>query len=388
MRSLRVFQVHNRYRQAGGEDTVVAREAALLRSAGHDVVEFHTSNPDETLSAGLTLLAAPWNLRAAGRLRSAAEEHRPDVVHIHNTWWALSPASIRVLAKLDVPIVMTLHNYRLLCVNAMLFRDGKPCEDCVGSHPWHGVQHACYRDSRAASTIAASTIDLHRRLRTWDSVDSLLALTEFARDRFLAGGLSPEKLRVKQNFVDDPGRRYGEPSASKMVVVVGRISAEKGIRTLLEAWRRAAPVGLELVVIGDGPLRQELEKQSQSSVRFVGSASSAEVADYMLRARALAFPSVVYEGQPMVLLEALAAGLPLVISSLGGIPETAHDDRAVLRAEAGDADSWAAALAGLEDADWVDQAGRAARRVFETRYTPELALAGLIDVYEQAIRSK
>ena len=305
-----------------------------------------------------------------------------------NTWWALSPAGVRALAKLDVPIVMTLHNYRILCVNAMLFRDGKPCEDCVGSHPWHGVRHACYRDSRTASAVAASTIDLHRRLKTWDSVDALLSLTEFARDRFLAGGLPPEKLRVKPNFVDDPGPRPGDPSESQMVVVVGRISAEKGIQTLLDGWRRAAPTGLELVVIGDGPLREELERQSPPSVRFVGSASSAEVVDYMMGARALAFPSVIYEGQPMVLLEALAAGLPMVISSLGGIPETVHDEQAAIRAEAGDADSWAAALARLGDADWVDQAGRAARQVFETRYTPELALGGLIDVYEETIRDR
>lgn len=388
MRSLRVFQVHNRYRQAGGEDTVVAREAALLRSAGHNVAEYRTSNPDRVVAAGLTLLAAPWNPGAARRLRLVAEEHRPDVIHIHNTWWALSPASVRVLAKLDVPIVMTLHNYRLLCVNAMLFRDGKPCEDCVASHPWHGVKHACYQDSWAASVISAATIDLHRRMRTWDMVDALLPLTEFARSRFLAGGFPPDKLRVKPNFVVDPGPRHSNPSESKMVVVVGRVSAEKGIQTLVEAWRRAAPTGLELVVIGDGPLRQELEINPPLSVRFLGSVSSAEVADYMLRARALVFPSVIYEGQPMVLLEGLAAGLPLVVSSIGGIPETVHDDQAAVFAEAGDADSWATALSRLGDDDWVDQAGRVARGVFEARYTPEQVLGELIDVYEQTIKSR
>ena len=207
------------------------------------------------------MLASPWNPAAARRLRAAARRARPDVAHVHNTWFALTPSVVAALDGIVVPVVVTLHNYRLLCANASLFRDGRPCQDCVGTHPWHGVQHRCYRGSAVSSTAVAATIAVNRALGTWERhVRLFLALNDFARDRFVAGGLPADRVWVKPNSVGDPGPRAGPPSRSRTVLVAGRLTPEKGVGVLLEAWRRLAPADLELVIAGDGPMRAELER--------------------------------------------------------------------------------------------------------------------------------
>ena len=385
MTALTVLQIHNRYRQGGGEDTVVEKEAALLRKAGHTVIEHNTVNPSGTIPAATSLLAAPWNPRAAARLGAVVRDARPDVAHVHNTWWALTPSILAALDRLKVPTVVTLHNYRLMCVNAQLFRDGAPCEDCVGTHPWRGVAHRCYRGSVSASTVAAVTIQTNRWLRTWQRVDRLLVLTDFARSRFVDSGIPANRLWVKPNFVDDPGSRTGPPSSSRMVLFVGRLSHEKGIRALLDAWSAAETGDLELVVVGDGPLQTSIESQAIAGVRLVGRLTGQEVQGLMLSARALVFPSIWYEGQPMVLLEALAAGLALVVSDIGGVPETVGGNSAAVQARPGDRESWEVALTGLSDDTGVDRSGEAARRAFEERYSAQIGLDGLIHHYTEAI---
>ncbi|NIA25551.1 MAG: glycosyltransferase [Gammaproteobacteria bacterium] len=383
-----MLQIHNRYREAGGEDVVASKERDLLRGAGHEVIEYQVENPRGPVAATATLLVAPWNPMSARRVGDVVRQHRPDVAHIHNTWWALSPSIVRSLAATGVPTVVTLHNYRLMCANAKLFRDGGPCEDCVGTHPWRAVRQGCYRDSVPASIMAAAAIELPRRLHTWRSVDLFLPLTEFARERFIAGGLPPDKLWVKPNFVDDPGQRRVSPSESSVVLFVGRLSAEKGIEVLLDAWRDAAPDHLELLIVGDGPLRETLEGSPPSGVRFLGRLPADQVHELMLGARAMAFPSIWYEGQPIVLLEALAAGLPLVVSAIGGIPDTVADERAAVAVPAGDRSEWATALGRLADSDWVDDAGLHARHVFESRYAPCHALEALVEAYRRAMGNR
>ncbi|HKQ01822.1 MAG TPA: glycosyltransferase, partial [Actinomycetes bacterium] len=242
---MRILQVHTRYRYEGGEDAVARAEAALLTQAGHEVVPYVAENPQGPGPTAAAMLASPWNPAAARKLRSAARRARPDVAHVHNTWFALTPSVVAALDGIGVPVVVTLHNYRLLCANASLFRDGRPCEDCVGTHPWHGVQHRCYRGSAVSSTAVAATISLNRALGTWDRhVRLFLALNDFARDRFVTGGLPPDRVWVKPNSVGDPGRRAGPPSASRTVLFAGRLVPEKGVGVLLDAWRRHAPPGL------------------------------------------------------------------------------------------------------------------------------------------------
>ena len=327
-----------------------------------------------------------WNPLAARELRSIAERVRPDIAHVHNTWYALSPSVLSVLTAADVPVVMTLHNYRLLCANASLFRDGRVCEDCVGSHPWHGVRHRCYRGSLIASTPAAATIALHGALRTWSRhVRLFLTLNDFARSRFIRGGLPASKIRVKPNFVRDPGRRLHPPSQSRTILYVGRLSKEKGLEPLLDAWDAGGFTGFELVLVGDGPLRPAFEQRPRPGVRLTGSLSREAVLDRMLRSRALVFPSVLYEGQPMVVLEALGCGLPVLASRLGGNAELLRED---WLATPGDRVAWAEALRRLADDDWANQAGVEARQLYNRRFNERTARRLLEEAYRTVLAPK
>ena len=378
---MRILQIHATYREPGGEDAAVATEAALLRDAGHQVEAYVEANPTADGAATTRLLAAPWNARAAERGRAAARRFAADVVHVHNTWFAFSPAVLTALRRDGFPVVLTLHNYRTMCAPGTLFRDGQPCLDCLPG-PLPAVRHACYRGSRAQSAIAAGTIALHRRRETWArDVDHLLAISRFGRELHVRAGLPAERISVKSNSTDDPGGRPSPPSASDEVLYVGRLAPEKGVDTLLDAWRVASPPH-RLTVIGDGPSRDGLVRSAPAGVTFAGRLSGAEVRDRLLRARALVFPSRWFEGQGLVGLEACAAGTPVLHSELGAMRElTDPEDDASF--PAGDAASLAAALGRLSDG-FVDTQGARARRRFEERYTHEQARRRLVETYDAA----
>ena len=379
---MRILQLHNLYREAGGEDSVVRDETRLLRAAGHQVIEHHVSNPTGALATAGALVLSPSNPMSARAVKRVAAAERPDVAHIHNTWYSLSPSVVSALKDSGVPVVVTLHNYRLFCANALLFRDGRPCEDCLGTHPWRGVQHRCYRDSAVASVFAASTIAIARARRTWSTaVDRFVAPSWFLREKLVAGGIPADMITVKPHGVDDPGARTARPSSSRSVLFLGRLSHEKGADTLLDAWAARGATTLELVLVGDGPLRERLEARRVQGVRFAGWQSPADVARLLLGARALVFPSVCYENLPRAVIEAMAAGLPVLASDHGGPAELVRDLGPAWTAAAGDDRAWAGALAVLDDDAAVDVAGARARAVYERQYTEEASLNGLLDLY-------
>ena len=384
---MRVLQVHTRYRQPGGEDSVVEAERELLEGAGHEVVRYEATNPAGP-AAAVSLVASPWNPAAARAVARVVAQCRPDVAHVHNTWYAMSPSVPAALARRGVPVVATLHNYRRVCANASLFRDGMPCEDCVGRSPLPGVRHRCYRGSYAASAAAATTIALNAGFGVMDrSVRLYLAVNQFARERFLRGGLPEERVRLHPNFVADPGPRAAPPSASRTVIVAGRVEAAKGVDVLVEGWRRAQPLDLELVVLGDGDLLAPLRAAAVPGVTFRGAVSAAEVRRHLLAARALAFPSVLYEGQPMSVLEAMASGLPVLASRRGGTPELLGAAGAAWMAEPGDPDSWAHALRRVASAAAdADRQGTELRSRWAAEHSASVALARLLDVYVQVQR--
>jgi glycosyltransferase involved in cell wall biosynthesis len=386
---VKILQIHTRYRQPGGEDTVVDAEAAVLREAGHDVIAYEARNPDSRTAAAASTALSPWNPAALRGLRRAVDRINPDIAHVHNTWHALSPSVFAALHNAQVPVVMTLHNYRLLCANALLFRDGHPCEDCVGGHPWQAVQHRCYRGSVATSAVAAGTIALNRRLGTWHRrVDMFLATTSFARDRFIAGGLPADRIKVKPHFVADLGLRSAPPSASKDVLYVGRLSVEKGIGELVDAFSRGSHRdGLHLVVAGDGPQRTLLQHRAGPNVHFVGRLTPEQVSTRMRSARVLVFPSIWYETFGLSLLEAMSSGLPVLATDLGGTKEILGEHAGWL-VPPSDPAAWSVALRRLDDPITVDAAGRAARARWEEHYTSEVGLVQLQAAYRAVLAAR
>ena len=384
---MKILQVHTRYREPGGEDAVVAAEANLLTRAGHEVVSYVAENPTGAMSSAALLALSAWNPPAARALGSTVARVRPDVAHVHNTWYALSPSVLSALDRAGVPVVMTLHNFRLMCVNALLFRDGRPCHDCVGTRlPWPGVRHRCYRGSLVASAAAGGAIGVNRTLRTWHRhVRLFLALNDFAREQFLLDGFPADKLRVKQNFITDPGPRAQPPSASRTLLYVGRLSVEKGVRTLLDAWRAVDDDRLELVIVGDGPLRAELQRDAPANVQFRGWVPPSEVRRLMLRSRALLFPSIWYESaDPQVVIEALACGLPVLASKLGGNVALLKPVGEQWLLAPGHRASWTSGLRVVWDDDQVDRSSMWLRKIYDERFSEQIALPLLEDAYATA----
>jgi glycosyltransferase involved in cell wall biosynthesis len=275
--------------------------------------------------------------------------------------------------------VMTVHNYRLVCLNAQLLREGRPCELCVGTHPWRGVAYSCYRSSMPASAVAAGTIVVNRWLRTWDrQVDLFLVLTGFMRNIIERSGISGDRIALVPNFVADPGPRRSRPADSDVVLFVGRLAREKGIHLLIEAWHRVRPASLQLVVVGEGPLRAELEGRCVPGVHFRGHLDRERLRDLMLNSRALAFPSIWYEGQSMVVLEALAAGLPVLANDLGGIGETIGQGGRLVQ-------NWDEALREvLLDSGLIDALSVTARGRWSDRFSPVGHLSAMLAAYAKA----
>jgi glycosyltransferase involved in cell wall biosynthesis len=385
---MRILQLHTCYRQPGGEDAVVRAEQIALERAGHQVQQHIEENPVSPARAAVALAGSLWNPLSARRVVDAIDAARPDVAHVHNTWFASSPSVLSALRRRRIPVVMTVHNYRLICVNALFLRDGAPCEKCLDHGPWPAIRHRCYRGSRATSAVAAAGIAVHRGLDTWSRlVDRFIVLSEFARGRLVRAGLPSHRLTRGSNFVEDPGPRATVPSKSRNVLFVGRLSPEKGVQVLLDAWRTAALGELRLDVIGDGPDRARLEEIASPGVAFLGRRPAAEVMSRLLQARALVIPSVWYEGQPVTALESLAAGTPLILSGIGGLPEILGGGDGGWITPVNRSDALARRLELLANDHAVDARSAHARQRYLDAFTPSAAVVRLEAVYADAQNS-
>jgi glycosyltransferase involved in cell wall biosynthesis len=386
---MKIVLVHNYYQRPGGEDVVFAAEAALLRQKGHEVVQY---TEDNRCIKGVRQIAVAahtiWSGSTRHRLLRILHGVRCDVVHFHNTFPLISPSAYAACREATVPVVQTLHNYRLLCPAATFFRDGHVCEACLGkTPPWPGVRYACYRESHVQTTVVAATLSLHRWLKTWQTqVDVYVALTEFARRKFIEGGLPAEKIVVKPNFVTpDPGMRDSDRSYA---LFVGRIAQEKGVRLLLQAWQGLQ--GVPLKIVGDGPLMDEVravvQGQKLEGVEVLGQRSRQEVLTWMKGAQFLVVPSEWYEGFPVTIAEAFACGVPVVASRLGAMAEIIKEGHTGLHFAPGDPDDletqvrWA-----FSHPKELTQMGRRAREEFQAKYTADRNYEMLMAIYRQAL---
>lgn len=390
---MKILLVHNYYRQPGGEDTVFRAEKDLLLAAGHRVVEFARSNDEIVLDGFLSRAKLGFGAVSANdsvrRIRSILRQESPDVVHFHNTFPLVSPGAYYACREARTPVIQTLHNYRLLCPSANLYREGKVCEECVSHSLLRGVRHGCYRDSHAATAAVALTLAFHRLRRTWiEVVDRYIAPTEFVRKKFLRAGLPAAKVSVKPHFLyPDPGMRT---QTRDYVLFVGRLSPEKGLRTLLEAWK-LLQIAIPLRIVGDGPLRSELEAERDraglSRVCFEGLLPREQVHVAMQRAVFLIFPSEWYETFGLTIVEAFACGTPVIASRLGVMAEIIESGRTGMHFTAGNAQD----LRAKVERAWNRRAetvamGRECRKEYETKYTAERNYAALMYIYRNAIQ--
>ena len=380
-----VLLVHEYYQQPGGEDEAFAAESGLLEDRGHRVLRYVDHNDRIKDIGSLSLVRDTiWSSRAYRELRELVRTEKPQVVHFHNTFPLISPAAYYAAKTEGVPVVQTLHNYRLFCTNAYFFRDGHVCEDCLGkTPPWPGVLHSCYRGSRAASGTVAAMLTTHRALQTWTKmVDTYIVLTNFARQKFIQGGLPAQKVKVKPHFVGpDPGLGEGRGGYA---LFVGRLSPEKGVDTLLSAWEY---IGGELClkIVGDGPLTPRVTEVARrvSGVEWLGQQPLEEVYRLMGGAHFLVFPSELYETFGRVSIEAFAKGTPVVASRIGAIAELVDHHRTGLHFNPGDPKDLAARV------EWIlrhplelARMRREARTEFEAKYTAERNYQMLRRIYE------
>ena len=388
---MNVIVVHNFYQQPGGEDQVFADETALLESRGHRVIRYTVHNDAINQTHALTIAGRSiWNRAAHAELLNLVMNERANIVHFHNTFPMLSPAVYDAARSGGAAVVQTLHNYRLMCPSAIFFRDGHVCEDCQGrSVPWPGVLHKCYRDSYAASAVSATMLAVHRARGTYrHDVDAYIALTEFARGKFVDAGLPVEKLIVKPNFVwPDPGVAGG---GGGYILFVGRLSESKGVGTLLSAWKKLG-AAIPLKIMGDGELAPAVRDAAagDSRIEWLGRRPLDEVYHRMGEAAALVFPSLWYEGLPKTIIESFAKGTPVIASRLGSMAELIADGRTGVHFTAGDSDDLAAAVGRLlADANRLQSMRLEARKEFEARYTADQNARMLSAVYDSALRRR
>jgi glycosyltransferase involved in cell wall biosynthesis len=389
---MRILQVFNHYRAPGGEATVVKNEAELLRRGGHEVhcLAVHNADLKSGLVSGLrTGMEAVWSKSGFAAMKAAIRQFSPDVVHVHNTFPILSPSVYWASAQAGIPVVKTLHNYRLTCASAMLSREGRPCEECVGRYPLPALRYRCYNNSFAQTLAVDLRNVMHRWLGTYaNKIDAYIVLTEFARQIMMRAGLPHELLFVKPNFTFDRVPFVGP--REQQIVFVGRIMREKGVANLLEAWHSAGFGNARLLLIGDGPERAVLEAMyaSDPTITWAGILPHKETLALVERSRFLVLPSLVYEGMPMTVLEALCCGTPAIVPSHGVFPELISDRKDGFTFST--AQSLVNALrtaVSCSKSEWRCLSSTA-RYTYTTRFSESCNYERLIEIYKQAAQKK
>ena len=377
---MRVIVVHNAYQQRGGEDSVVAEEALLLEQHGHVVATYSRHN-DELLTRAQHAAAfeAVWSRRTVRDINAQIARFQPDLIHVHNTFPLISPSVYHAAARARIPVVQTLHNFRLVCPQGMLLREGRPCEDCIGRLPWRGVMHRCYRGSYGQSAVLVAMTGIHRVLGTYDRcVTRYIALSQFSKEKIVQTGVAPSRVAVKPNFVDLPAPpSYGERGGG---LFVGGLSVEKGTRVLA-----AAAIGhARIRIIGTGPEEEQLA--AVAGIELLGWQAPATVYAHMRQASYLVLPSVCYENFPRVIVEAFACGTPVIASRLGAIKEIVQDGYNGLLFEPSDPGDLGRKIRWAEaHPNEMRRMGESARKEYELKYTARANIALLEAIYRDAL---
>jgi glycosyltransferase involved in cell wall biosynthesis len=383
-----ILKVHNYYQQGGGEDQTLDAEVDLLESHGHHVIRclVHNNNITRTNLIG-TAVRTIWSRPLYRRIYDLVQAHRPQVVHFHNTFPLVSPAGYYAARRAGAAVVQSLHNYRLICPNGLFYRQNRPCEECLGKcGALPAIRHRCYHGIAGSATVAAM-LAWHHGVGTYrNSVDRYITMTQFSFAKFVAGGLPAEKIVIKPHFLStDPGPGPGDGGYA---VFVGRLSAEKGVDTLLQAWMSPERPSIPLKIVGDGPLAPAVANAAANhpQIEWLGKQPVERVQCIIHHAAFLVFPSGCYETFGRAVIEAFASGTPVLISNAVAIAELVDPGRTGERFVAGDSRDLARQARTLISNPNGLLAMRAeARREFVSRFTADKNYQSLMGVYNRAI---
>ncbi len=389
---MRVLLVHCFYRSSApsGEDSVYRNEKKLLEDNGYEVITYEKYNDNLDNTSALKKLAAGaefvWSSQAFREITSVIKKHKPDVAHFHNIFPQISTSAYAACNKLGVPVVQTLHNFRYICPAGLLQRNNKPCEKCIEGSLLSALVHKCYRNSFIATFPMATMIAFNRVTGNFaNNVDRYIALTQFGKTRFMAGGLPQDKISVKPNFVND----VGDASANigDYMLYVGRLTQEKGVVTLIEACKQTKHIPLK--ILGDGELRGQLESvciQHDLNVEFLGYQNKDTVISMLKNSRFLVLPSECYEGFPVTIAEAYACGKPVLGSKIGSLNEIIEENITGRKFTFGSPEALAECMKSM----WSDTAtlqimSKNSRTAFDEKYNPEINLHMLAGIYKDVI---
>ncbi|MEM7068653.1 MAG: glycosyltransferase family 4 protein [Pseudomonadota bacterium] len=388
---MKILLCHNSYKLHGGEDVVYQSEGRLLQDKGHEVIRYHRSNDElDTLGRIETLQKLFWNRETEADVSELIVRERPDILHCTNTFPLISPSIYKAAKIHKVPVIQSLHNYRLICPSATQLRNGLTCKDCSGKRfAWPAVYHQCYRNSRTATAATAAMLGYHHFAGTWSKlVDRYIVLTEYMKQNLVNGGLIEEKLRVKPNFVgNDTGPGVGKGGYA---VFAGRLSEEKGIRILLDAWSGLAS-DTQLHILGDGPLMSQIKAVARLDSRIVvhGHTDQNTAFEIIGDASFLIVPSICQETFGLCIIEAYAKGTPVIASDIGSFPDLIKPMETGLLFETGDfADLRQKVENLLQNRPLSDSMRVKARTEFENAYTADQNYKILRSIYDEVLKER
>lgn len=361
----------------------------MLKEQGHEVILYKKSNhqiKSKTLINKLSLFVnTVWSISSYIEFHRFLKEHNPDIVHFHNFFPIISPSAYYACKKRNIPVVQTIHNYRLICPAATFLREGKVCEKCLHGSILNSVKYGCYRGSRLQTLPIATMITVHKLFSTWtDKVSHYIALTEFSKKKIAASSIPPEKITVKPNFLNNQEEEICEKE--NYILYVGRLSYEKGIEILLNAWQQIKnDQNTQLLIIGDGPQFDKLRRENGNAV-FLGKQSSTNVIKYMQKAKYLIVPSIWYEGFPMTIIEAYSVGTPVICSKIGSLQEVVRDSYTGFHFQSSDVESLRHVLEKALSYKQHRSLCVNSHDLFKSKYSKQLNYDILIRIYQNSIR--
>ena len=388
MKKQKVLIVHNYYQTPGGEDTVVENEKNLLINNGHEVV-LYTRHNDEIKTRGiirklLLPLEAIFSIKTYKEVKRKIIEENIDIVHVHNTLPLISPSVYYSAFSCKVPVVQTIHNFRLLCPGATFTRGNNICEECVDKNLLSSIRYKCYRGSLIQSIVSAVNLAFHS---TYKKVNGYIALTEFNKEK-LMNLIDEKNIYIKPNFVNKSNDTISKQSENYFLFL-GRLDELKGIQILIEIWKDIKDINL--VVIGKGPLEVEIsefiEKNKLNNVNLLGYKNKEEVMRFISKAKALIVPSQWYEGFPMTIAESLSMGVPVIAGDIGNLSTIIESEKNGLLFKYNDKQELKDKIQMLNNNKSLEeQLRQGARESFNNKYNERINYKLLIDIYENCSR--